>query len=468
MITESDRASLRQRLESLRVIDSVLPTKPRGVEERRERFELEESVRQGESSVAGKMARDNLGYLLDSDAAVDIALPQLMEIPDMREQLAAFTRAGFDFFQASQRYLSGSLDDRLRVGGSGSVTRIMQSDSTLLLETQRLTVQFANKADLQTRQALERRFGLLHIRSIGKNKNNHVYALENGYATDTCLQLMNEQAIGYAEPDFIEHIGKRASPSDPYFDRQWHHQVIETSAAWSIADAGKGIRVAVVDNGFDVQHTDLSLDGSTSGWFRPSSDLEDADFISGLRGMPSSDHGTACAGMLGSPVNGIGGVGIAHQASLSAVSCLGDQVGSQVTLARALLYALDPGLEDLQAPTNKGADIITCSLGPNGATWQMRLVLKEAINDVFDHGRGGLGTPLFWASTNGNYPIQYDEVCSHDHSIVVGRSTSNDTDDGSGYGPELEPAPRERPSFSGAGRRRERTGCRALHEQRYR
>lgn len=68
----------------------------------------------------------------------------------------------------------------------------------------------------------------------------------------------------------------------------------------------------------------------------------------------------------------------------------------------------------------------------------MRQVLSDAIDFVAANGRNGIGAPLFWAVTNGNFPISDDEVCSHPETIAVGRSTLNDLDDGSGFGPELD------------------------------
>ncbi|MEM7077523.1 MAG: hypothetical protein AAF513_02740 [Pseudomonadota bacterium] len=50
----------------------------------------------------------------------------------------------------------------------------------------------------------------------------------------------------------------------------------------------------------------------------------------------------------------------------------------------------------------------------------------------------GLDVPLFWACTNGNYPIASDEICAHPRVIAVGRSDQDHQDNGSGYGPELE------------------------------
>lgn len=68
----------------------------------------------------------------------------------------------------------------------------------------------------------------------------------------------------------------------------------------------------------------------------------------------------------------------------------------------------------------------------------MTQVLNDAITSAATQGRGGKGTTIFWACTNGNFPIGSDEVCSHPRVIAIGRSTKGDTDDGSGFGPELE------------------------------
>mgnify|MGYP001228323034 CR=1 FL=1 len=88
--------------------------------------------------------------------------------------------------------------------------------------------------------------------------------------------------------------------------------------------------------------------------------------------------------------------------------------------------------------TADGADVISCSLGPNTADWDMSQTLQDAIDFVVTTGRGGLGTPIFWAVTNGDFPISLDEVCSYPSTIAVGRSSRDDTEDGCGSGPELD------------------------------
>ena len=60
------------------------------------------------------------------------------------------------------------------------------------------------------------------------------------------------------------------------------------------------------------------------------------------------------------------------------VACLGDQVGTQTTLARAIAYAANPATEP-GAPATGGADIIVSSLGPNGADWALTSTLDLAL-----------------------------------------------------------------------------------------
>jgi subtilisin family serine protease len=136
--------------------------------------------------------------------------------------------------------------------------------------------------------------------------------------------------------------------------------------------------------------------------------------------------------------NNIGGCGVAFSSALSMVACMGDQVGTQSTLARALAYAAAPDLENAAIPRSAGADIIACSLGPNTAKWEIRQVMSDAIDFVATSGREGRGCAIFWACTNGNFPIGSDEICSHQHVTAVGRSRKTDQDDGSGFGPQLE------------------------------
>jgi hypothetical protein len=212
---------------------------------------------------------------------------------------------------------------------------------------------------------------------------------------------------------------------------------VRAETAWDLT-RGSGIRVAVIDNGFDVEHPDLAsgLDDATA--YFDSESTGDTELKRDLSGFPDEDHGTFCAGMVGARAdNSSGGCGAAPESTLTLIACLPDQVGSQATLARAVAYASDPSQEPAGAGLD-GADIIVCSLGPNNSRWAITSVLDDALTFAATQGRGGKGIAIFWAVDNAPNPVANDEVCSHPKTVAVGRSTRFDRENGSAFGPELD------------------------------
>jgi len=426
---------VRQHLERLQVLDGVMPTRVAATREARQAWTaVAGDIATDEVQTADMRSRDLLGASLPADAVQASAIESLADSDDRREQLAAFARAGIGLFHASGRYLAASAEDRRAQGGNDAVTRVLADGPRLLLETPRLIVRFEAGAERDEIAAILRRYGLHRMEAGALPPGLVRAACTAGNATEMAFALMQHAAVVFAEPDFLEHIGQRHVPGDPDYLQQWHHPRMDLDRAWDIS-TGAGVRVAVIDNGFDATHPDLAF-GPQSGWFRATPDLIDADFIPGMAGMPGGWHGTACAGMVAAREgNGIGGCGVAFGSELMAIACGPYHVKTQSSLASALAYAARP---DREGVDGRGADVVCCSLGPNGAAWTMQEVLAEAIGFVSAHGRDGRGAPLFWASTNGNHPISADEVCACPQVIAVGRSTRYDFDNGSGFGDELE------------------------------
>lgn len=432
----ADVAKLKRRLEAMTTVDAVLPTTRSDGERASRLAEIAIHIERGDVERADIQSADDIGRVLARENYSGSAVAELATSESAREQIACFSRAGYGFFRSTPAFVNRSLSDRRAAGGNGAIRRIRRSGEHLLLETARLVVRFVpDTSNRQKREALNRH-NLIPLRPL-RFANAQYCATDQQDVVDFCLHLMTDPVVEYAEPDFVEAIPQRRQPKDPEYMHQWHHPAINNPLAWEVT-TGSPTRIAVVDNGFDRQHPDLKLDNAFSGWFRPTPDNEDALFIPGIRSLPDSNHGTACAGMVAAAGNsGVGGTGVAYDASLAAVACMADQVGTQLTLARALAYAADPAME-VTSNFAPGADVISCSLGPNGASWEMRSILSDAIDFVTSSGRDGRGTPLFWAVTNGNFPVCADEVCAHPETIAVGRSSADDTDDGSGYGPELD------------------------------
>ena len=382
--------------------------------------------------------------------AMDAAALSAQVIADDAEGIVAsdvnaFRRAGWLIVGTDQ---ADAISDVPAGEDSAPVFRDIKQ-GRLLIGTHRLTVKF--KSDISTEEA-ERRLteqGLTILRPLTFARNLYQVQVGAGQdAIDVAATLHDDAAVEYAEPEMIEHLPSRLRPSDPQYPRQWQWNNdgsvggtikadVRAEAAWDTV-RGRGIRVAVIDNGFDVDHPDLmpALDPATAHFVRKPNG--DAVLDRSLPGFPDANHGTFCAGMVAARAdNSQGGCGAAPEASLMLIACLNDQVGTQVTLARAVGYAADPRL-DPQGSGLDGADIIACSLGPNNAPWGLTSVLEDALTFAATEGRGGKGIAIFWAVDNAPNPVANDEVCSHPTTIAVGRSTRNDRENGSAFGPELD------------------------------
>jgi thermitase len=427
---ENLKLKISERLSKMEVMEGVLPTAAAPSESlaRAARSITHGSLEAAERTIAGHLRR------AQSRISVEPATATFVGSSALRQQLAGFANAGIAFFHATAEGWKLDPASRRTLGGNGAVSRVLVADQRVLLETSRVIVRFVPDA-FDKRADILKLHQVFEVPTPGLPPYTVKAAAANMPARDAALSLMKEPSIIYAEPDFIEHIGQRYTPKDPEFSKQWHHAALQAELAWD-QSTGKNISIAVIDNGFDTKHKDLKF-GPLTGWFRSTPDHADADFVRGIAGMSDGDHGTACAGMIAAREgNKSGGCGVAFDANLSMIACLGDQVGTQSTLARAVAYAANPTVENQNNLT--GADIIACSLGPNTAQWTMTQVLNDAITGAATQARGGKGIAIFWACTNGNFPIGSDEVCSHPRVSPIGRSTKEDTDDGSGFGPELE------------------------------
>jgi subtilisin family serine protease len=139
-----------------------------------------------------------------------------------------------------------------------------------------------------------------------------------------------------------------ATEDDNRFNLQWFHDSVNSREAWNAGQRGAGVVVAVLDTGFVLNHPDLSPNIIDAISFVPG---ESATFNNALG---SFSHGTHVAGIIASPDNGIGGIGVAPEAKIVGVKVLRDSgSGSFDWLLSALVYTANRG----------DVDIINMSLG---------------------------------------------------------------------------------------------------------
>ena len=363
-----------------------------------------------------------------------------------RETLEAFRNADWLIVEPA----ADSTRSLESVGAEDVGVVVKRENGTIGIATQRLNVQVAERFSEAEAEAIVDDVGL---RVVGKLRfAPNLFEVDAGPGEDSLaasLRLHEDSRFEFAEPAFTEHIPVRMTPTDPLFGEQWQWANSGQNGGAAGADVGaekawehtrgKGIRVAVIDNGFNAEHEDLKVGvAAVSGFF--SRRANPPSFTRGTDGMPDNEHGTFCAGMVGARHNNnVGGCGAAPESELMLVACLTDQVGTQTTLARAVAYTADPSTEVEGANPADGADILVSSLGPNVAEWELTQTLDLALQFAAANGRSGRGLAIFWAASNGrNVDVMKDEVVSHPDVIAVVRSTKEDLEDNAARGPEVE------------------------------
>lgn len=127
--------------------------------------------------------------------------------------------------------------------------------------------------------------------------------------------LRRRPDVEFAQLDFLHHrqglAGRQSAQTtfqsnDPLLPQQWHHEVIHSATAWGITRGSPGIRIAIVDTPFQMDHPDL-VANTEAGW----------DVVTGLPVNAASglDHSTLSAGMAAAVVNngiGVAGAGNCH------------------------------------------------------------------------------------------------------------------------------------------------------------
>jgi subtilisin-like proprotein convertase family protein/subtilisin family serine protease len=250
----------------------------------------------------------------------------------------------------------------------------------------------------------------------------------------------------FAEPNFITEARKAALPDDEYLGLQWHlHNTqqgsglagedVSAEEAWDITEGLPEIVIAIIDDGVDIDHPDLTSniwknpnesEPDINGWnFYDDTDDPRPQIFSPpydeLRGNDS--HGTPCAGVAAAVGgNGSGVVGIAQHCKILPVKIFNaDDLVLFNTLADAIRYA------------GQKADVLSNSWGiPPSSD------VARAIKDVVQTGRGGKGAPVFVATGN-DFSSSIGFPASVPEAIAVGASTNQGKRSAySNYGPGID------------------------------
>jgi subtilisin family serine protease len=210
-------------------------------------------------------------------------------------------------------------------------------------------------------------------------------------------------------------------PNDPELWQQWSMQppspaslsqcYTRVDEAWSLVPLRAGrVRVAVLDNGFDLDHPDLAANINRAlAW----NVCEDNDDVSVTPGFSSSAHGTHVAGIFGAVTdNGIGVAGVAYNHAeivpikTSCVRTLPDGSKDLLPSVRDTAKGIDKAVE-------LGCRVINIS---NGTYMDYghpeSKLLERAVNDAVGKGAvvvSGAGNGLTDVTM---YPSDYEATVS--------------------------------------------------------
>ncbi|HJT67948.1 MAG TPA: S8 family serine peptidase [Pyrinomonadaceae bacterium] len=223
-----------------------------------------------------------------------------------------------------------------------------------------------------------------------------VARVTDGGDTMSAVEALRSQPdVLYAEPNYIMHAD--VTPNDPHFvaGRQDNMNLIGAPQAWNTQTGSASIVVGVIDQGIDINHSDLAANiwtnpapGAVGGGI--TGDVHGYNFVDNngavFSGADSETHASHVAGIIGAVGNNNRGVaGVNWSTSLMSLKFLdADGFGDTVNAIRACTYAKQ--MRDLWESSNhtKGANLRVLNASFGGA--QFSTGFSDAIQALNTSG----------------------------------------------------------------------------------
>lgn len=242
------------------------------------------------------------------------------------------------------------------------------------------------------------------------------------------LDRIDMSMVEYIEPNYKLELYSDYIPNDTYYQYQWNLPMIKMPYVWGQGYFGDGVRVAVIDSGIDLNHSDLygyiseenCVDFSGSGYFEET--LPEYYAINRMENI----HGTSVAGVISSSINNSSGI-----AGISKAQIYMLKVFKAVKLnENTIKYTGDISntISALHYAVNKiKCDVVNMSLGFSSnsggeipATDETMKSLRRVIDFAYQNG-----TIIVAASGNdGNKENAISYPAYSDHVISVGSVNS--------------------------------------------
>jgi subtilisin family serine protease len=200
-----------------------------------------------------------------------------------------------------------------------------------------------------------------------------------------------------------------AGDDEPFFPFQWGMRAIHAPEAWDDGSRGAGVVVAVLDEGFDLDHPDLEYaDGAMSFvcWqvvdgvevLAPPPYCESVEYAAGFDYGPGtvpadpdawSSHATHVSGIISALDNGVGVIGVAPDAHVMPVKVLSEYLGGGTTswIVQGIVYAANAGADVINMSLGGVVDLTTVPPGQRDDVMLSTIVIyRRAVNYAYQHG----------------------------------------------------------------------------------
>jgi glycosyl hydrolase family 113/subtilase family protein/beta-agarase/YXIM esterase-like protein/Big-like domain-containing protein/PKD domain-containing protein len=263
--------------------------------------------------------------------------------------------------------------------------------------------------------------GIVGYRPLPGTPDQFIVQLDS--AGDAALAATRAYAdlpeILWAEPNFFIEVQKNYAPNDPSYSSQWHlnntgqsgaapDADVDAAEAWDVTTGDSQIVVAILDDGVQTDHPDLTMwqnpgevagnatDDDGNGWV---DDIVGWNFLADNNDPNPADaednHGTSVAGVAAAAGDNAAGVaGVAFDSPIMALKmATGASYATNADLASAIYYAAGRTADGLG--TWDSADVLNFSWG-----WSTSSTVNAAFDWAAINGREGLGLPCFVATGN--------------------------------------------------------------------
>ncbi|MFJ7848260.1 S8 family serine peptidase [Peribacillus sp. NPDC097224] len=278
--------------------------------------------------------------------------------------------------------------------------------STTIYQTEQLIIKFDRETTYNVKESILQSIQAKELQTI-QNGNFTLISLHEGMDRQEAITSLKKwDEVEAVEPNY--KVRTSYIPTDSGYSKQWYAKKINMDTAWDLTKGSPDIKVAVIDAGIQATHPELK-----DHIIMPFNAVTGSN-----KTLPSNDHGTHVAGIIGASLNGKGIAGIAPNIKIIPVNVFSENEADIFTIIDGIDYAV-----------KSGADIINLSLTMEDYTE----VLDYSIQSAWKKG-------ILIVAAAGNEDTKTEQYpAALDHVLGVSATTKQDKKaDFSNYGTSID------------------------------